>query len=115
MKKHLPRLAAFCFMAISVAAFAQDKARSDKTSKWQKMDVNKDGMISKDEYMKYQEGQWNTWKKNKDGMVDLRDVKQAPKKKAKSNGEAGANGEAGTNGSWSSNGGASGKESGTGK
>ncbi len=80
MKKYMPKLLAFVFMAASVSAFAQGATDSDKSAKWKKMDVNKDGMISKDEYMKYQEGQWNTWKKNSDGMLELKDMQQQPKK-----------------------------------
>ena len=38
------------------------------------MDTNSDGMVSKDEYMKYQEAQYEKMKKNKDGMVDMKDM-----------------------------------------
>ena len=38
------------------------------------MDTNKDGMISKDEFMKYHEAMWNKMKKNKGGMVDMKDM-----------------------------------------
>lgn len=38
------------------------------------MDANKDGMVSKDEYMKYHEDMWAKMKKGKGGMVDLKDM-----------------------------------------
>jgi hypothetical protein len=34
-----------------------------------KMDANKDGMVSKDEYMKFFEAKYDTMDKNKDKMV----------------------------------------------
>lgn len=38
------------------------------------MDTNKDGMISKEEFMKHHEAMWEKMKKNKSGMVDLKDM-----------------------------------------
>ena len=39
-----------------------------------KMDANGDGMISKEEFMKYHESMYDGMKKNKDGMVDMKDM-----------------------------------------
>ena len=41
----------------------------------QMMDSNGDGMISKDEFMKYHEKMFDSLKKNQDGMVDIKDMK----------------------------------------
>ncbi len=38
------------------------------------MDKNGDGMISKDEYMKFHETMWDKMKKNSDGKVSLKDM-----------------------------------------
>src|SRR4051812_15664510 len=37
-----------------------------------KMDTNNDGMVSREEYMKYHEAMWDKMKKNKNGMVDVK-------------------------------------------
>lgn len=82
MKRYMPKLLAFILMAASVSVFAQATTDSDKAAKWKKMDVNKDGMISKDEFMKYQEGQWNAWKKNNEGLLDIKTMQQQQPKKS---------------------------------
>ncbi len=41
-----------------------------KDGKFNMMDTNKDGMISKEEYMKGQEMKWMKMKKTSEGMVD---------------------------------------------
>ena len=38
------------------------------------MDTNKDGMISKEEFMAFHEAKFDAMKKNKDGMVDVKDM-----------------------------------------
>lgn len=38
------------------------------------MDTNKDGMISKDEFMKHHEMMWDKMKKNSGGSVDMKDM-----------------------------------------
>ncbi len=38
------------------------------------MDTNKDGMISKDEFMKHHEMMWDKMKKNSAGSVDMKDM-----------------------------------------
>lgn len=38
------------------------------------MDTNGDGMISKDEFMKYHQMKWDKMKKNSAGMVDMKDM-----------------------------------------
>ena len=39
------------------------------------MDTNKDGMISKEEFMTFHEAMYDSMKKNKDGMVDMKEMK----------------------------------------
>ncbi len=67
MNKLLISLFALSFSCISVSAMADNMA---KESKFNMMDTNKDGMISKDEYMKAQEMKWMKMKKTSSGMVD---------------------------------------------
>ena len=39
------------------------------------MDTNKDGMISKEEFMTFHEAMYDSMKKNKDGMVDMKEMR----------------------------------------
>jgi carbamoylphosphate synthase large subunit len=51
-------------------AFAQSAAdKQQSMDAMKKMDMNKDGMVSKDEYMKFYEAKFETMDKNKDKMV----------------------------------------------
>ena len=43
--------------------------------KMEAMDTNKDGMISKEEFMTFHEAMYDAMKKNKDGMVDMKDMR----------------------------------------
>ena len=38
------------------------------------MDINNDGMLSRDEFIKHHEATYEKMKKNKDGMVDMKDM-----------------------------------------
>lgn len=69
MNKLMLSLLALSFTCVTGAAFADNMA---KESKFNMMDTNKDGMISKDEYMKAQEMKWNKMKKTSGGMVDAK-------------------------------------------
>ncbi len=40
------------------------------------MDTNKDGMISKQEFMKHHEAMWEKMKKDKMGMVDVKEMER---------------------------------------
>lgn len=55
---------------------AKPMAPMDKGGKhaamMKEMDANGDGMISKDEFMKYHEKMFDALPKNKDGLVDLK-------------------------------------------
>ena len=62
------------FAAILAVAAASAMAADSMGMDMKAMDTNKDGMVSKDEYMKYHEAMWMKMKKGKDGMVDMKDV-----------------------------------------
>ena len=67
MSKAKVFLFAMAFFASS--AFAMDDMMDMKV-----MDTNGDGMISKQEFMKFHEDMWAKMKKNKAGMVDVKDM-----------------------------------------
>ena len=50
-------------------AAAQSAATQQSMDTMKKMDANKDGMVSKDEYMKFFEAKYDAMDKNKDKMV----------------------------------------------
>lgn len=65
------------FAVCTVAAAGDDKMSGDKMSgdnMKMMMDANKDGMISRDEYMKHQETMWSKMTKNASGMVDAKSM-----------------------------------------
>lgn len=47
------------------------------------MDTNKDGMISKEEFMTSHEAMYDGMKKNKDGMVDVKEMRRMHERMAK--------------------------------
>jgi hypothetical protein len=55
----------------------EEKATAKKETRWKAMDVNSDGMISKDEFMKYQESLWGKLKRNAAGLVTMADIEAA--------------------------------------
>ena len=65
------RLALFAAAFVATAAVADDMKAQGMM-----MDANHDGMISKQEYMKYHEGMWSKMTKNKSGMVDMRELEK---------------------------------------
>lgn len=71
MKKVILISAAILFAA-SGAAFADHHMKGEGGMKM--MDTNKDGMISKDEFMKHHEMMWDKMKKNSTGSVDMKDM-----------------------------------------
>jgi hypothetical protein len=65
----LAALATAVMHAPFAAAQATAPATQQSMDMMKKMDVNKDGMVSKDEYMKFYEQKFETMDKNKDKMV----------------------------------------------
>jgi len=55
-----------------VVSYAQ--AKDGKEQKFHKMDTNKDGMVSKDEFMKAMTDKWNEMDKGKKGMLSAADI-----------------------------------------
>jgi sulfatase maturation enzyme AslB (radical SAM superfamily) len=64
------RAVLFAMMFVAAGAFAMDDMKMDMKM----MDTNSDGMISKEEFMKFHEDMWAKMKKNKSGMVDMKDM-----------------------------------------
>lgn len=71
--KKLTVLSAAILLAASSAAFADHHMKGEAYS-MKMLDTNKDGMISKDEFMKHHEMMWDQMKKNSAGMVDVKDM-----------------------------------------
>ncbi len=63
-------------MCTSTFAFAHDEMKHDGMmhEDMKSMDANGDGMISKDEFMKFHEAKFDKMPKNKDGMVMMKDM-----------------------------------------
>ena len=59
-------------IAASAPALANHHIKGEGGMKM--MDTNKDGMISKDEFMKHHEMMWDKMKKNSAGTVDMKDM-----------------------------------------
>jgi hypothetical protein len=57
-----------------IGASASANATDDKKMNMKMMDANGDGMISKDEFLKFHEMLFDRMKKNKAGMVDMKDM-----------------------------------------
>lgn len=70
MNKSKSIVLAAILLGTAVSSVAADSMGMDMKM----MDTNKDGMISKDEFMKYHEAMWAKMKKNKSGMVDMKDM-----------------------------------------
>ena len=70
-------LLALALMGAGACAMAADDTRMgehmDMKKHMKMMDTNGDGMISKDEFMKYHEMMFDKMKKNKSGMVDIKE------------------------------------------
>ena len=73
MNKLLLALVASAFVGSGLSAFAADDMKHSKDM-MKMMDVNGDGMVSKDEFMKHHEKMYESMKKNKDGMVNMKDM-----------------------------------------
>jgi Ca2+-binding EF-hand superfamily protein len=70
-------LLAMALMGAGACAMAADDTKMgehmDMKMHMKMMDTNGDGMISKDEFMKYHEMMFDKMKKNKAGMVDIKE------------------------------------------
>lgn len=84
MSKFTYLLCAAALIGASTSVIAMDMNGNMKMD-MKMMDTNGDGMISKDEFMKYQEMMYDKMQKNKDGMVDMKDMSTMPKDKGKGN------------------------------
>jgi len=77
MSKLLSVLCGAALISVSASSVAADNMQQGKgmrSADMKMMDTNKDGMLSRDEFMKHHEGMYEKMKKNKDGMVDMKDM-----------------------------------------
>ena len=78
MNKLLSILLGAAFVSAAASVAAADDMKQGKGMAMgmdmKMMDTNKDGMISKEEFMKHHEAMWEKMKKNKNGMVDIKDM-----------------------------------------
>ena len=75
MRRLLYIFVAMGVASVSISAVAADDVKPQGMMMDMKaMDTNHDGMISKQEFMKYHEKMWAMMKKNKSGMVDMKDM-----------------------------------------
>ena len=84
MRKLIAILCGTAMMALAGQAVAQMKddkmmAKDKMMDKMEmkKMDANNDGMVSREEFMKYHETMWGKIKKNDKGMAMMNDVQMA--------------------------------------
>ncbi|MEO7385420.1 MAG: hypothetical protein ABIX37_00640 [Gammaproteobacteria bacterium] len=78
MKTAIPALIGTCALGLGLPVVAHD-TKSDhmmmsEHEMMMSMDTNKDGMVSKVEYMKHHEQMWMKMKKNDKGMVELKSM-----------------------------------------
>ena len=76
MSKLLSILCGAALIGISASSVAADTMKQGQGMKMdmKMMDMNNDGMLSRDEFMKHHEAMYDKMKKNKDGMVDMKDM-----------------------------------------
>ena len=72
--KKIALLLALAFAGATSPAWAKDDKKMDMKMDMKSMDTNGDGMISKEEFMKFHEMMFDMMKKNKSGMVDIKEV-----------------------------------------
>lgn len=73
MRKSTLLLAA-ALLGAGTSAVAADDMKMDMKMDMKSMDANGDGMISKEEFMKFHEAMFDKMKKNKAGMVDVKEL-----------------------------------------
>ncbi len=61
-------------VAAALVALSLPVAGMDTKMNMKMMDSNNDGMVSKDEFMKYHETMYDGMKKNSSGMVSMKDM-----------------------------------------
>jgi len=79
MRKLTAILFATSLLAVSGAAVAQstmmqEKKMTTSEMRMKGMDANNDGMVSKEEFMRYHESMWDKMKRNPAGMAMMADV-----------------------------------------
>lgn len=78
MRKLFAVLCGTALIALSGSAIAQSTMQEQKMMtkemRMKGMDTNNDGMISRDEFMKYHESMWEKMKRNPAGMAMMSDV-----------------------------------------
>jgi hypothetical protein len=67
-------LLALALAGATSSAWAMDDKKMDMKMDMKSMDTNGDGMISKEEFMKFHEMMFDMMKKNQSGMVDMKDM-----------------------------------------
>jgi hypothetical protein len=77
MNKLLPTLIGFACLSLTLPAVASEAEEIWNMTMAQKMDDNKDGMISKAEFQKHSTNmkKWQEMDKNKDGMLDADEIR----------------------------------------
>ena len=75
MRKPIAVLIVSAFLFAGISAYAADE-KKPMAMDVKKMDSNGDGMISKEEYMKYQEAMFDSMKKEKNGMVSAKEMQK---------------------------------------
>jgi hypothetical protein len=65
---------AVALIGCSASSMAMDDMKMNKSMDMKMMDTNGDGMISRDEFMKYHEMMYDKMKKNKAGTVDMKQM-----------------------------------------
>lgn len=74
-------VSAAILIAASGSAFANHHIKGEGGG-MKMMDANKDGMVSKDEFMKHHEMMWEKMKKNSAGTVDMKEMEAMHKEMA---------------------------------
>lgn len=74
--KKLMTLSTAVLCIAAAPAFAGDDQRMYKNMEMnmKAMDANSDGMISREEFMRFHEMRWGELKKNSSGMVDMKEM-----------------------------------------
>ncbi len=75
MRKPLAVLIAAALIGVTGQAVAQTALKESKREmRFNTMDTNNDGMVTRDEFMKYHESMWNKIKRNEKDMAMRADV-----------------------------------------
>ena len=66
--------AVLCIAAVPALAGDDQRMHKNMQMNMKTMDANSDGMISRDEFMRFHEKRWGELKKNSSGMVDMKEM-----------------------------------------